>query len=315
MSVVFLIASEWSGIVKKGMAENGYPNCMGPTEGLIERFGEHNFGPAEIQRLVESWDVLQGIAQGTIVREALNQSLSTINPYISEWVRPQRVYPKGWKSTSEDQLAVLRGFYPELDSLHVLRLAQDMRVPLDADGIVVIPKLSRVAEVLGVEDPYGVGYVGLLEVVCGYLAKKHKFYNYRTEQLTPELCQVRTSTAAAIQTLEQEQEGDFLVFPAQMGTRWAGYSPRNSTWQMEYGSTEFPLDVWAGGNILLTNPEGLGRNDHLIIDCPGTEIRFGPGEAFQYCLDFYFNEGRLSLGLRWLFNPLYCTGAASGFVR
>ena len=60
---------------------------------------------------------------------------------------------------------------------------------------------------------------------------------------------MRQSAADAIRKLEAEQpEGDFLVFAAQTGLKWGGYSPRNAHWDIERKSeNEFPATCLVRG--------------------------------------------------------------------
>lgn len=293
---------------------------FGSLRAFLERCDEHGFGPNEIQRLIESWDVIKLIGEGKLTRETLAQSLvSLVNPYTSERVDLQWGYPRGWRPTTvEAQLSVLREYYSDLDGSHVLGIAQDMEAPEGADGIFVVPKLSRMAEQYETEDPYGAGYGQLLaNTVLTHLADKRKFYNYRAGELGSDRLRMRQYTAGVLQSQEADTPGDFLVFPAQTGKKWGGYSPRNARWEMEHGNAnaEFPLPAWVGGHILLTNPSRLSEYRHLIIDCPGDEYRFGPGGVFEGCLYFdLFDGGRLYLDYRWLDDPSADAGSGSGFV-
>ncbi|HRN96593.1 MAG TPA: hypothetical protein PLD54_04055, partial [Candidatus Levybacteria bacterium] len=168
---------------------------FGSLKALLERFEEHRFGPAEVQRLVESWDVLARIGKGELTRDMLSQVIMAINPYTSEKVDVRYFYPRGWKPTKVDeQLAVLQKTYTGLDGSHVVGLAKATPVSADVDGIFVIPKPSSIAAQLGIHDPFGTGYGQLLERgVLTHLGNQRKFYNYRTGQLTPELCRMRQS--------------------------------------------------------------------------------------------------------------------------
>jgi hypothetical protein len=290
----------------------------GPLKALFERFDEHNFGRTEIQRLVENADALVQIGNGTLTREVISQIIEqVVNPFVKEKVEVRYFYPDGWKPTTvEEQLAGLQGFYPDLDGSHVVEIASGMEVPEDADGLFVVPKPSSVAAKLVIENPYGEGYGQLLEsTVLAHLASQRKFKNYRAGELTPDRVRVRQSAADAIRKLEDETPGDFLVFAAQTGKKWGGYSPRNSRWKMERGTAEFALPAWVVGHIVLTNPTRLDKNEHLFIDCPGDEYRFEGEVEFGGCLCFYFGDGQLRFDDGWLVIAYDFCGSASGFVR
>ena len=289
----------------------------GPLKALFERFDEHNFGRTEIQRLVEHADALVQIGNGTLTREIISQIIKqVVNPFAKEKVEVRYFYPDGWKPTSvEEQLSVLQGFYPGLVGSHVVEIAGGIIGPLDADGLFVVPKPGSVAAKLGIEDPFGEGYGQLLETtVLVHLAGQRKFHNYRAGKLTPDRVRVRRSTADALRKLEEKTPGDFLVFLAQTGKKWGGYSPRNSRWEMERGTAEFALPAWVVGHIVLTNPARLDKNEHLFVDCPGDEYRFEDAAEFPYCLHFRFRDGRLEfLGSGWLDAANDGCGSASGF--
>ncbi|HEY4695056.1 MAG TPA: hypothetical protein VIH52_03820 [Candidatus Nanoarchaeia archaeon] len=290
----------------------------GPLKALFERFDEHNFGRTEIQRLVENADTLVQIGNGTLTREVINQIIKqVINPFAKEKVEVRYFYPEGWKPTSvEEQLSVLQGFYPDLDGSHVVEIAGGIIGPLDTDGLFVVPKPSSVAAKLGINDPYGAGYGQLLEAaVLTHLAGQRNFHNYRAGELTPDRVRVRQSTAEALRKLEEATPGDFLVFFAQTGKKWGGYSPRNARWEMERAASEFALPAWCVGNILLTNPNRLDKFEHLCIDCPGDEYRFKPVGEFELCLCFDFDSDELHFGRGFVVRANGSYGSASGFAR
>lgn len=270
------------------------------------------------QNLISNWGAVQTIGRGEVDQAAFMEAVKGIvNPYASEQVETRFFYPEGWSPTSvEEQLAVLQWFYPELDGKHVLQLVEGMSVPDGADGLFVIPKLSNIAAKLGIDEPYGKGYGKMLETtVLVHLANQRKFHNYRTGEMGADRLHIRQSAAEAIRSLEAETQGDFLILPAQTGMKWGGYSPRNARWEMEHGTTEFPLEAWVVGHILLTNPERLGRYQDLVIDCPGVDYRLRHGDGPDDCLYFSFDYGKLYLGNGWVGGADDVTGSASGFLR
>ena len=275
------------------------------------------------QNLVSNWGAVQTIGRGEIDQATLLAAIKgLVNPNAGEKTDLRWFYRKGWKLTkAEPQVQVLtQETYPDLalDGSHVKKHASGIVVPKDADGLIVVPKPSSIAAKLGITADWGVeGYGQLLEgSLLDRLGKRRKFYNYRAGQLTPDRVRMRQSTIDAFRRLEAAQpEGDFLVFAAQTGLKWGGYSPRNARWEMEHKSeNEFPLPAWVVGHILLTNPSRLDRNEVLWIDCPGDEYRFGGGAGFEGCLCFDFSDGRLELDDRWLSDARGSCGSASGFL-
>jgi len=269
-----------------------------------------------IQNLLSNWGAIQAIGRGEIDQATFQSVIrEVVNPFVKEKTDLRYFYPKGWKPTSvEKQLKVLQGCYPELDGSHVTEIAAGITIPEDADGLFVVPKLSSVAAKLGIENPFGEGYGQLLEsTVLTHLASTRKFHNYRAGELTADRVRMRQSAADALRKLEGETPGDFLVFPAQTGKKWGGYSPRNARWEMERGTTEFPSPAWVDGHIVLTNRKRLEKDEHLFVDCPGDEYRFGGAAEFRSCLYFLFDGGRLEFCDRWLDDARGGCGSASGF--
>lgn len=269
------------------------------------------------QNLISNWGAVQVIGRGGIDQATFQVAIKDlVNPFAEEKTDLRWFYPDGWKPTSvEKQLLVLQGFYPDLDGSHVAEIAMGITVPEDADGVFVVPKPSSVAVKLGVNDSFGEGYGQMLEAsVLAHLASQRKFHNYHAGELTPDRVRVRQSAADAIRKLEEETPGDFLVFAAQTGKKWGGYSPQNARWDIERKvENEFPLPAWCVGHIVLTNPTRLDRYEILWIDCPGDEYRFGGDAEFGLCLYFDFLDGRLEFSLRWLADAYDYCGSASGF--
>lgn len=271
-----------------------------------------------MQNLVSNWGAVRTIGRGEISQATFQTAVrEVINPFAKEKTTLRYFYPEGWKvATVEEQLKVLLGFYPDLDGSQVVQIAKGMQVPDGADGLFVVPKPSSVAAKLVIDNPFTSGYGQLLEAtVLAYLSKERKFTNYRAGELTADRLRMRQSAVDGLRKMEEEIPGDFLVIAAQTGLKWGGYSPRNTRWEMEHGTTEFPLPAWVAGHIILTNPKRLEKNEHLIIDCPGDEYRFGAGKGFGVCLYFSFESGRLYLSSRWLgYTHDHC-GSGSLFSR
>ncbi len=271
-----------------------------------------------MQNLLSNWGAVQVLGRGKIDQATFQSVIrEVVNPFADEKTEVRYFYPDGWKPTGvEEQLAVLQGFYPDLDGSHVVEIASGITVPDDADGLFVVPKPNSVAVKLGVENLYGEGYGQLLETtVLAHLASQRKFHNYRAGVLTQDRVRMRQSAADTIRKLEEEQTGDFMVFPAQTGKKWGGYSPRNARWDMERGTTEFPLPAWVVGHIVLTNPKRFEKNEHLFVDCPGDEYWFEGDAEFAYCLFLIFYDGQLRLYRRHLDGARDHCGSGSGFVR
>lgn len=241
------------------------------------------------------------------------------NPFWDEKIEPALEYPKNWEPVSiTEQLEALRSFYPDLDSSHVESIAENISAPEAADGVFVVPKPSSVAAKRGIEDPFGKGYRRLLEVtVLDHIVKQRNFLYYRGLDVTDDTHRMGQLASDAISRMEEEQSGDYLVFAAQTGKKWAGSSPSFARWEMEHGVREFPLPSWCAAHIILTNPKRLEKYEDLGIDCPGDEYRFRGSPEIPNCFSFYFDSfGGDGL---WFSTTVgqggrYRSGSASGFL-
>jgi hypothetical protein len=283
---------------------------------------ENKFEVADFQRLIGNGDIIVALGKGKldpdVVRKLLCESTAEVekNPYANEKTEPKYFYPKGWHPKSMNtQLAVLSKEYSYLGgNSHVLSIADHLDVPSDADGLFVIPKLSVVADTLGINDPFGKGYGQLLEqAVLKKLGKSRKFDNWREGQLGPKQIKMLPSAVSALKNLEEVTLGDYLVIAAQTGKKYAGYSVRNALWKIEHSQKEFPLPAWVVGHILLTHPERIAKFENSAIDCPGDEYSPSGNAEFSCAVYFYFNNENLYFHSHWTGNVSYGFGSASGF--
>lgn len=243
----------------------------------------------------------------------------TINPFRDEKKEPTAEYPKNWEPISiSEQLEALQGFYPNLDSSHVASIAQNISLPEAADAVFVVPKPSIIAAKQNIEDPFGKDYRRLLEVtVLNHIVKQRNFLYYRGLDVTDDTHRIGQLASDAIRRMEEEQPGDYMVFAAQTGKKWAGTSPSYARWEMEHGVGEFPLPSWCAAHIILTNPARLENYDDLGIDCPGDEYRFKGSPEIPNCFCFYsesFGGGELWFSTTVAQGGRYRFGSASGFL-
>jgi len=229
-------------------------------------------------------------------------------PYADERVSSMYGYQNGFRfRTPRTQTRELLKLFPGLDASHVKRLVQakGKRHP-QAEFTPVIPKWQAIANTYG----------EALMIVVALLKKLHgdKFNNYRGEKLTDEHMRLVEKTAQAYQQLASSQPGDFLVFDAQFGKRWAGASIRHG--RVRYLQEEFGLGPFETGILLLTHPDRITGNDQLYIDCSGVEYRDDPKAVFSLCRSFYwFGIYRLlALSCSGLDDRDEQWGAASGFL-
>jgi len=233
---------------------------------------------------------------------------SAVLSYADERVVSSFGYSAGFRfRTTRVQVEDSLRLFPHLDASYVNKLVIDNgNCHAKAEFTAVIPKWQSVANTYG----------EALMIVVALLEKLYgdKFKNYRGEKLTDEYVRLVEKTAQAYQQLGASQPGDFLVFDAQFGERWAGASIRHG--RVRYLQEEFGLGPYEVGILLLTHPDRITGENQLYIDCSGVEHRADPKAVFSLCLRFGWsgidqrlglNYGRIGFrGKRW--------GAASGFL-
>ena len=270
-----------------------------------------------LQGLLESYGAVQQIGRG-VVGQAVFERMAAQenNPYISEKAAVPYNYPHGWEQKRVgQQVEILQEFYPMLDSSMVEEIARGLIVPRQADGLFVVPKPSSVGIVRQIGEIFTTNYGWLVEVVLHHIAERLALKNWRIDKLGPDYLRVRESTLIRLLLLEIRTPGDYLVFPAQTGMKFAGYSGRNSHWVIDHNTHEFGLEVWCGGHMLLTHPERLTKNEDLGIYLPGTEYCSNPGDVFNQLLSFGFSDGVVNFDYEWDSNFYPHIGHASGFGR
>lgn len=269
---------------------------------------------AKVKELVEATlrkSGLQGDAVQRIIEKGgefqsglipLFQRLGEL-PYADEEVESSYGYRWQLKSLAE-QLAVLQGFerFKMLDASRVTELAEAFSgLPEGADGLVVIPKPSKVV------DSYNEAVVLMTELMA---SQRKDWYNYREGRLGPKYLRLTEKTQQALSRLEQKT-GDYLVIPVQTGLRHRGRSVRRARVMMS--DNEFGLGPYEVGIILLTHPERLQKYEHLAIDCAGCEYCPDADGEFSVSLCFRWCVGRLEFYYHWVGTVTRHFGSASGF--
>lgn len=268
---------------------------------------------AFIQALIENWGAIQAIGRGEVDQATI---AAHGNPYKNERVTPRFFYPEGYKPGSvEEQVAILLGRLDWLDTSHVANIVAGLGQYDQADGLYVVPKPTVLARKLGVEDPWT--NFGLLteQGPLAALASQRTFTNYLAGELGSDRYRLADSAKTALQMLEANQPGDLLVFPAQTGQLYAGFSTRNSVWEIErsVNPKQWPIPAYCVGWMLYANAHRLSANVHLCIDCPGDEYR-GASGGLDYALDFAFDAGGLHCSYGFVDYAHDYFGGASGFV-
>jgi hypothetical protein len=254
-----------------------------------------------VQRVIEQGDELQN----RLI--PIFKNLGEL-PYADEEVESNDGYPKEWSFKSVlEQVKVLQSFeeFKNLDATHVIKIAEKYElpeVPEEADGLVVIPKLSKVAS----------SYNEATELMTDLMAKHRKdWYNYRKGYLGPEYLRLTEKTQQALTKLERETPGDYLVIPVQTGLRHRGRSVRRA--RVMFGESEFGLGPYEVGIILLVHPERLQQYEHLSVDCAGCEYSPDAGGEFSHYLYFFWSGGELKFDDDRVDIAHRHYGSASGF--
>lgn len=286
---------------------------------LIERILRERDSRVFLQNLLANFGAVQRIGRGEATQaqiiEALRHIQNTENPYATEKVTPTFFYPPGYKPNTVEEQEILLGLYDWLDTSPVEALAARWGDNAQADGLCVIPKPSVLAAGLGIDDPWT--NFGMLTErgPLAALSSQRKLYNCRAGQMGANRYRLAESAKAALQRLEAEQPGDLLVFPAQSGSLYAGFSPRNARWEAEHAGNQWPLPSYVVGWMIFCNPHRLQKREDLIIDCPGDEYRFGRGDGWGSILYFSVNDEGLCLGDGWSGTPGSSCGSGSGFLQ
>lgn len=286
------------------------------TDGRLTEFKRVMANAGLDTELVEAVNKKPEVATSWV--EQLRDLLGIIvSPYADEQVDVAYGYPDGYQSKSPgSQLNVLKKLYPELKSTAGI-LAWAKRLG-DLQGkeelLQVAPKLSAIARIHSIDDPYGSGYGKCLEVMLSHISSSRKFHNYREGRLTEKHVRLLQSTREVLEKLEAETQGDYLVIPMQSGHLYGGYSPRNARWEIE-NNGQWALPAWVVGHHLLTHTERCVKWEELEPDCPGDEYSPDADGSFEHSLYFDFSDGKLKFDYRWADYASDYYGSVSGFRR
>lgn len=253
-----------------------------------------------LQRLLARGDeFVMAIAEVIVAK---TRELSEL-PYANEEVKSKYGYPKKFHYRSiEEQVAFWTQQYPDLDATHVADLTA-AHLPEGAESWVVMPKPSNLGET----------YHDALEVVLDLIIKSRPFKNWREGQLSPDYFRLSEKTKQALDTLEKETPGDFLVIAVQFCKRHLGRSIRRA--RVCFASNEFGLGPYEVICMFLLHPEWIsGTEEEFYIFCAGAEYAPFAVGGFWGSLSVYWRDGRLALGYYDVDGAdVYC-GSASGFV-
>lgn len=221
------------------------------------------------------------------------------NPFVGEKVVQKYYYPKGWKVPNVTELKERTArIFEGIDLSYVDELASKTVLPASADGIALIPKLSYLGKLWGLNDPYGKDYGRVVEKVVQLIGNFRAFHNYREGCLTERHIRLNKEAREILEQLEAETPGDALVLPINFGNLYAGYSVRNVRWKALH-TNQLPLGSAQIGCLLLAMPERLVAYDDLFMDCPADEYSPHADGKFASSLCFFFDVDRLKFFSYW----------------
>jgi hypothetical protein len=281
----------------------------------------------EVQGLIANSDILQILIKAgeaklrqvdcDKLRELLSVRRILENPYANEKTSTDRDYPSGYRpKVPVTQLRTLKKLYPQLDASEVTGIVENLGALREGEELFqVVPKLSAIAHLHGIEDPYCTGYGQCLEVMFSHVAKAFSsFENYRKDRLSDKYVRLLAETREYLEKLEEATSGDYLVIPMQSGKLWRGFSVRNARIDIE-NVDQWSLPAWVVGHHLLTHPKRLPAESYLNIDCPGDEYSPGADGWLARSLCFRFWGDGLRFGYYWTDDVLDYFGSASGSRR
>lgn len=181
----------------------------------------------------------------------------------------------------EKQVAILRGFFPELEVGKHVREFERRPPPLitSAEAHFAIIRWSKIAS----------SYSGAFEKILDIFKRASKWGKARRQLIDLSCLRQRKDTIKSLRKLDNQQKGDIFVIPAQFGLRYRKCSFNQTLKMLE--PNEFCFGVFQVGCMLLTHPKRLA-DDYLAVGCPGDEasdnfykvIRDGLGKLFEESL-------------------------------
>lgn len=275
------------------------------------------------QAVIENSDILSMLFSARNLKGAdrakLRKILSALreNPYAEEKADSERGYPKDYRPTAPStQYNKLHKLYPKFDGTHIPEITRALgRLRQGEELYQVAPKLSAIARLHNIEDPFGTGYGQCLEIMLEHMDEAFRnFVNYRKGKFSDKYVRLLTETREYLEKLEVETPGDFVVIPMQSGKRFAGYSVRNARIEID-NIDEWALPAWIVGHHLLTHPKRLPSEGFLNIDNGGDEYSPNADGQFTFSPCFIFWDGYLGFGSGWTDSVSSDCGSASGFRR
>lgn len=205
----------------------------------------------------------------------------------------------------EKQLECLKEGYPSLS----LEIANVGRLPHNAEGWFAFPNIWKNHHAL--TGNYGNFVVQIFDLI----RKKQDggFCNCFRDFDSSRLRQTTFAEAVLRKISEEQGYPDILVIAAQFGLLHRNLDACQARALM-YEQKQFPLGLFAIGNMLLVSPNRLQSKYDLGIDCVGDEYIMKENVAHGYFPSLCFHDGVRNLIASPVVRNSDFYGAVSGFI-
>jgi hypothetical protein len=220
-------------------------------------------------------------------------------------------YPSTYVVKSiEEQVAILKGFFPKYADATYEASVADSELPVGADGWFAFPREK---------GNYSFKRKALIEAIT--LVRDtgpRPFKNIYKGRLNPVYLSQTDEYRQAFARIEHEQDRhDILIIPAQTGLLHQGRSAEQAVEHMD-PKREFPLSPLEVAIILLTHQGRFKHYRDLWIDCPGYHFHLlkrgmQHRDPVGWCLSFSLYQGETHFFARRPVLPHPHFGSASGF--
>jgi len=206
--------------------------------------------------------------------------IEEVLPFADEEIDSSYGYPPGFRILSvQEQLQTLierADFFEKNDASHIDQLAS-RDLPEGAEGWGLFPKPSVV----------GSAHHNNLIMFLRLLSIQRSFHTWSNHEVTTNHLRISARTLNAIEILETETPGDFLVIPVQFGMRHRGRSMRRT--RACFAENEFGLGPYEVAVLMLTHPGRITGHRQLNAGCPGAD--YAPKGNCAYREGIYFHWG------------------------
>lgn len=255
-------------------------------------------------------DLFRRLREGSLDPSAISRELQRLIegrfeelPFANEEVASSFGYPAAYRPKPiAEQVAILRRLWPILGPANESLATEPL--PQGAEAPFAILRWQKLAPT----------YSQAVQIVIAKLKERlgDRFHNWREGALTDSHVKLNERTAARLKLLCDQQEGhDILIVPAQFGLRHRGRSVRRA--RAVFTPSEFGLDPFSVGIMLLTHQERFQKYDDLCVDCAGADYRPSGSGAFYCDLDFRWSGGKLYFNCLALGGVHGSFGSASAF--